>query len=253
MAGAYQLAAFRDAAAMAKTLNRTLILPKVWGWCDSDASPDVMADCTMAGSEMHAPWRAPGDLYFNMDVLEDGSHFLPWRVHSFLEHPRTPRTLRWSQTSLWLINDNEELPASFATGAVSHALWASELQALVGNEVARVLRVQNLQPGSFLGFDDADEARNDEFNGWWDRMTSDLAWCCLTRVEYLKVLGFDYVDFAKLAPLSKDRAARFEVCHAHVTHIQSAMQWGIRDRLWLAGAAIGVATLLQKRDDLERL
>ena len=64
----YQLAAFRDAAAMAKALGRILVLPKVYCWCDSDNSPTIMRACHFDGAELALPFRAPGDLYFNMDV-----------------------------------------------------------------------------------------------------------------------------------------------------------------------------------------
>jgi hypothetical protein len=69
LAATYQLHTFRDAAAMAIALNRTLILPKVWAWCDSDHAPTIMAACSFEGAEhQHTPWQAPGDLLFNMDV-----------------------------------------------------------------------------------------------------------------------------------------------------------------------------------------
>ena len=70
IAATYQLAVFRDAAAMARVLNRTLILPKVYAWCDTDNSPTIMRDCHFDGAEMHLPFQAPGDLYFNMDVRD---------------------------------------------------------------------------------------------------------------------------------------------------------------------------------------
>lgn len=68
IASTYQLHAFRDAAAMAIALNRTLILPRVWAWCDSDNAPTIMGNCAFDGAEQSAPWEAPGDLFFNMDV-----------------------------------------------------------------------------------------------------------------------------------------------------------------------------------------
>lgn len=67
LAAEYQLSAFRDAAAAARTLNRTLILPKLWAWCDSD-QPTIMQHCSMEGAQQVAPWQAPTDLYVNMDV-----------------------------------------------------------------------------------------------------------------------------------------------------------------------------------------
>ena len=68
LGAAYQMHTFRDAAAMALVLNRTLILPRVWAWCDSDNSPSVLATCAFDGAEHSSPWQAPGDLFFNADV-----------------------------------------------------------------------------------------------------------------------------------------------------------------------------------------
>jgi hypothetical protein len=88
LAATYQLHAFHDAAAMAIALNRTLILPKVWAWCDSDHAPTIMATCAFEGAEQTSPWHAPGDLYFNMDVRSRISSSLlssrfvcQWGVH----------------------------------------------------------------------------------------------------------------------------------------------------------------------------
>jgi hypothetical protein len=35
----------RDALAAARMLNRTLLLPRLWCWCDFDESPDVLETC----------------------------------------------------------------------------------------------------------------------------------------------------------------------------------------------------------------
>lgn len=49
MPQAFQLAAYRDALAVASVLNRTLVLPPSWCWCDYDQTSNVLIECRYQG------------------------------------------------------------------------------------------------------------------------------------------------------------------------------------------------------------
>lgn len=68
LAATFQLATFRDAAAAAVALDRVLVLPPFYSFCDSDHSSSVLENCTFHGAEQTAPWRAPADAFINIDV-----------------------------------------------------------------------------------------------------------------------------------------------------------------------------------------
>lgn len=68
LAASYQHAVLRDAYAIAKTLNRTLILPKLYVWCDWEPGPTVLINCTTPASEGHVPYQSTSDIYVNIDV-----------------------------------------------------------------------------------------------------------------------------------------------------------------------------------------
>lgn len=206
----YQLSVFRDAAGMARVLNRTLILPKVYAWCDVDSAPTIMAACHIEGAEQDTPFHAPGDVLFNMDVLEDGTNYLPWRAHNFLTHPSTPLQLRWATDSLWYHFPGAQLPELFGAGAHMHSVTESQLRAVAATVLgARVLRIQNAQPGMFLSFDD--DANNSVFNTWFDRMMYDLKWCCSTQIGELKRQRFDSMDLMAPLHLKTDAASTDQV------------------------------------------
>ena len=130
LAGAYQLAALRDAAAMAKALDRILILPKVWAWCDSDSMLTIMRNCTFDGSEHYPPWQAPGDLFFNMDV----------RSHALVS-PGVDDAVR-----CWLTGETV-LDSGHGVERGLHALAALQLsQPSADSPVGGVVRVFRLVP-----------------------------------------------------------------------------------------------------------
>eukprot|EP00892_Ulva_mutabilis_P008482 jgi/Ulvmu1/6005/UM026_0131.1 len=215
LAGAYQLAALRDAAAMAKALGRILVLPKVWAWCDSDSMLTIMHNCTFDGSEHYPPWQAPGDLFFNMDAMEATADFMPWRHFNFLAHPRTPRSLAWSEGSIWYHFPDEVIPDSYGTGAHVCQVNSSELRIATADTHARVLRVQNLQPGMFSGF--ATREDNQQLDRWFGGMMYDMKWCCSTQVREFKDRHWDSLYFAAPAPLSS-------ATHQHVHYEVPVLQ-----------------------------
>ena len=40
-----------------RALNRTLILPQMWCYCDQDADAEVLRDCTAGGTDTQLPYR----------------------------------------------------------------------------------------------------------------------------------------------------------------------------------------------------
>ena len=143
-----------------------------------------------------------------VQVLER-SHFLDWRVYNFLEHPNTPRDLVWSQASLWFHLPNSAIPESYGTGVHVHAANEEALQRATEQMDVRVLRIQNMQPGSFTSF--ATQAQNARFNTWFQQMMNDMKWCCTTQVQALKQRRFDSIDFPLPAPLNVTKPPHFEV------------------------------------------
>jgi hypothetical protein len=45
-----------------RALNRTLILPQMWCYCDQDADAEVLRDCTAGGTDTELPYRC-ADLF----------------------------------------------------------------------------------------------------------------------------------------------------------------------------------------------
>lgn len=129
----------------------------------------------------------------------ESSQFLRWRESSFLENARTPRTLAWSTTSAWYHFPDALLPQSFATGPHFHQVDAHALRAATADMDARVLRIQNLQPGMFFGFASAEE--DTRFDAWFRGMMYDMKWCCTTQLVAFKEKRYDSLDFALPAPL----------------------------------------------------
>lgn len=50
LAQAFQLAAYRDALAVAAALNRIVVLPPSWCWCDYDQTSSVLVECRIEGT-----------------------------------------------------------------------------------------------------------------------------------------------------------------------------------------------------------
>jgi hypothetical protein len=141
------------------------------------------------------------------------SQYLRWRESSFLHNPRTPRAVVWSETSLWHLFPHAPVPASYATGAHVHASNEAELRRAAAGTQSRVLRIQNMQPGMFSGFESA--SWNQEFNRWFERMMHDMKWCCTTQISELKQQRYDSLDFPLPVPLSTEEPPRFHVRTGH--------------------------------------
>ena len=135
-------------------------------------------------------------------MLEDGSNFLRWREYSFLDNPKTPMQLRWSTESIFFLAPNETSPVLYETGTATHSVNETGLRSVSAalNDV-RVLRLQNLQPGSFTGFDS--DADNFKFNDWFITMMNDQKWCCSTQISWMKQQRLDAVYYK--IPIALDR------------------------------------------------
>lgn len=49
-------------------LQRTLVLPRVYAWCDWSPSSDVLITCNDPNFEGEVPYQGPSDLYVNVEV-----------------------------------------------------------------------------------------------------------------------------------------------------------------------------------------
>lgn len=151
------------------------------------------------------------------------SQYLRWREFSFLEHPEVPRTVVWSQTSLWHHLPSTPILASYATGPHVHACSEIVLKQAVAALEARVVRIQNMQPGAFLGFES--DRKNSEFNGWFRAMMSDIKWCCSTQILELKQQRHDSLDFPQPLPFSTQQQTQFTVRYVLLALAPPSGQW----------------------------
>lgn len=70
LAASYQHAVLRDAYAISKALNRILILPPLYSWCDWEPDPNVLVTCVAMHNEGQVPYQGPSDLYVNIEVCK---------------------------------------------------------------------------------------------------------------------------------------------------------------------------------------
>lgn len=68
LGASYQHAVLRDAYAVARVLQRTLVLPPLYAWCDWSPSSDVLHTCNDPMFEGEVPYQGPSDLYVNIEV-----------------------------------------------------------------------------------------------------------------------------------------------------------------------------------------
>ena len=77
LGAAYQHAVLRDAYAVARVLQRALVLPPLYAWCDWTPKPDVLYTCNDPGWEGDVPYQGPSDLYVNIEACP---HVLQFRT-----------------------------------------------------------------------------------------------------------------------------------------------------------------------------
>ncbi|PRW57844.1 glycosyltransferase family 77 [Chlorella sorokiniana] len=205
----YQLALFRDALAAARMLNRTLVLPTSWCWCDYDWTPHVLERCKIRGSDLRLPFECPADYVFYTPLM-DLQPGLNYRVPGFLEDPRAPAEVRTSRAQLQVLGGGlplatlaaappgggdaialvvpaaaaaqarlvaQESSASVAAGLVQ--LGSTQEQLLTAAkplEQAAVIELSHMQPGLLSGFTRPDDSRS--FDAMYRNITQDMYWCC---------------------------------------------------------------------------
>lgn len=206
----YQLALFRDALAAARMLNRTLVLPTSWCWCDYDWTPHVLERCKIRGSDLRLPFECPADYVFYTPLM-DMQPGLDYRVPGFLEDPRAPAEVRSSRMKLQVLGGEglplaplaaappgggdaialvlpaaaaaqarlvaQESSASAAAGLVK--LGSSQEQLLAAAkplEQAAVIELSHMQPGLLSGFSRPEDSR--AFDAMYRNITQDMYWCC---------------------------------------------------------------------------
>ena len=112
---AAQLAEIRDAFGIAVALNRTLIMPKIYCFCDRYWG--VQQNCRVPGSaNFSMPFLCPLDhvmvpdqIYGRDDILTMGG--VDFREYSFLENPRVPKSIKNNVVEIetnWGVDADEE-------------------------------------------------------------------------------------------------------------------------------------------------
>ena len=69
-----------------RALNRTLILPRFWAWCEMDQVATVLETCRKDGGDQVLPFQTPADYLLSFWALPSSP--LSYREYSFLDNPR---------------------------------------------------------------------------------------------------------------------------------------------------------------------
>eukprot|EP00892_Ulva_mutabilis_P003418 jgi/Ulvmu1/1448/UM011_0178.1 len=191
LAVSYQQEVALEAMAMAHALNRTIIFPKLWCWCDFDWYAVVLDGCAMGGR----PGLAGADLFVMpfecpIDVLLDAAalyrHGGAYRQERFLHHPRTTAALARSREPVQVVDgadaelmrvrqrmvDNTFTGAFLPTGSTDEGIRAR----LRPWRHTRVLDMRNLVPGTFAGFTHTGDAA--AVDAWAFQLFGRKTWCC---------------------------------------------------------------------------
>ena len=192
---ARQVHAFRDAAALARVLNRTLIVPHFDCLCDRSEDVEIIPSCVYHGAPPSLPMPFKCSLHFVLDTHKlqmmssaptpgmRASKFngyatppLKLRAHSFLDDARTAADIeRRSSTLRWRAGGGDGDAAALRRGATS----VEALKSLERWKDARVLRLADAE-GVFSGWvGDAQTARM--FQTMMDYYVLRGAWCCTSR------------------------------------------------------------------------
>jgi len=203
-----QVHALRDAMAIARVLNRTLIIPHFDCLCDRSEYPDVMPSCVYYGAppRLKIPFRCSTHFVTDTHKLQlmstEPSRFgmqphkfegyvvppLKMRTHSFLTDRRTDPSIISSIVDVHLESGghvgSSSAPTTTGAGAGGAKLprGATNVQVVQGLapwQSARVLRLTDAL-GAFGGWvSEPREARI--FNTMMEYYVYRGAWCCTSR------------------------------------------------------------------------
>ncbi|CAL5220947.1 g3049 [Coccomyxa viridis] len=164
LAVAFQLAALRDAWAIAWALNRTLVLPRFWSWCEMDQVATVLETCRKDGGDQVLPFQTPADYLLSFWALPSSP--FKYKEYSFLDNPRVPAHFRTHAQRVHVVA-SESAPQTFAAGR----------RMILRDQVdTHVLTWTGLLPGTFGGFLDAQATSY--FNEHFSDFTRGMQWCC---------------------------------------------------------------------------
>jgi len=180
---AVQLHALRDAMAVARVLNRTLIVPLFECLCDRSELTDVIPSCLYPGAprSMAFPFKCSTSFLLDthkLQMLSAPMQFgmrkekfggaetppLPIRGHSFLKDPRTSPDIKRSSSRV-------SLPRGSTNVQV--------LQTLQPFAASRVLHLTNAA-GSFGGWE-TERQQAFLFNTLMEYFIYGSSWCCSSR------------------------------------------------------------------------
>ena len=71
---------------MRRALNRTLVLPTFWSWCEMDQVATVLETCRKDGGDQVLPFQTPADYLLSFWALPSSP--FSYREYSFLDNPR---------------------------------------------------------------------------------------------------------------------------------------------------------------------
>ena len=112
LAVSYQMAVALEVAGAAAALNRTLVYPRFYCWCDFDWYAVVLDGCAMGGRPgahgadlFEKPFECPIDVIFNPHPLYHRG--APYRQARWLDSPRLPAAVARSREPVLLIDQRD--------------------------------------------------------------------------------------------------------------------------------------------------
>eukprot|EP00850_Spirogloea_muscicola_P016610 SM000136S00156 [mRNA] locus=s136:73403:75618:+ [translate_table: standard] len=178
----YYYEATRNAMVMARILNRILILPTVMCYCDRWWN-SLTAPCRAPGGDVDPPFVCPMDYFVNSIYWNWGSEAVPYRVHTFLNHPMVPKVIRQSRVEVHL-KDKPELLADKDKGKQAW-LPKNATDTEVANYLAGLSDIRVLHfPDAFNSFCRyEDNAANEAFDTLTPRHLYE-EWCCTADHQF---------------------------------------------------------------------
>jgi hypothetical protein len=181
-----QMKQLRAAFALAKALDRVLVLPRVAFICESFFYPGG-TDCVIEGHRVRIPYVAPTDHW-----LRPGRLTLPHREPGFVDNPRFPQEARAAAVTLAPCDDSApcgphetgaRVPSRSSDGFIRTQLERFKDRALV--RVTKPLEVWG-------GFERAEDTQA------LDAALSGVlgAWCCLKNTDQTRWSGVETLQAA---------------------------------------------------------